>query len=270
MSIALFDGDQISHDSYLIPHGRNSPIVKSFPRIIGGILQESGVVEKTLTLKSYLIPPASASRKDVEDFFHDLNEKIGSKEATLEVNGNTYPFANVRNINYDPFITNKFTKFEIDFELNNQNTDLDIRQLSVPGLQNFTRGRKMVFESEMDDGSIKTFYFWHNFDVIKNFETEITIKHSDIYGGTGGVIRVGGFEKIICKGWIIGPDAIGNRRNLEAYFYNCINGPLGRLGTLTIGNDQVIEKCILTDITVEDSTKIAVRYELTFIASLQC
>ena len=143
--------------------------------------------------------------------------------------------------------------------------------MTVPGLEDFTRGRKMSFINEMEDGTTRTFEFWHNFDMIKNLETQITIKRTtEIEGQSPSkVIRVGGFEKVICQGWIIGPE-VETRRNLEAYWYNIMNGPMGRLGTLNIEDNQTIENCVLTNMDVEDSTHIAVRYTLTFLVSLQC
>jgi hypothetical protein len=268
MSEARFGSDAISHDSYIVFKATNAPVIITYPRTIGGILQESGVVEKGILLKSYLITPDGATRLSLENYFHLLNELIGSKEDTLSVNGNTYPKVNVRSISYDRYKINKFTRFEIDFELNDQDTDGVIRQLPATGLENFNRGRKLTFTTAMPDGSSKTFSFWHNFDNIRNFETQVTIKRSNEYG-TGRVIRVGGFEKIICMGWIIGPD-IQNRKNLEAYFYNIINGPLGRLGTLYHDGTKVAENCILTEFSMDDSTKFALNYELTFLVSLQC
>lgn len=271
MGVAYFGTDQISHDSYLVPKGSSNPQITTYPRTVGGIIQESGVVEKSLTLKSYLIPPANSTRQSLENFFHELNERIGSKQDNLTVNGNTYLNANVKSINFDTKITNRFTKFDIDFELNDQNNGSVIRQLAVPNLQDFSRGRKLRFNTVEDDGTNKTFQFWHNFDNIKNFDTQISIKHSRQYGGYSRVIRVGGFERIVCYGWIIGPEeGLPCRQNLEAYFYNVLNGPLGRVGTLIYADGTKTEKAFFSNLTVEDTTRPTVKYELTFIVSLQC
>jgi len=272
MGAAIFGTDQISHDSYIVFKATNSPIIVTYPRTIGGILQESGIVEKSIDLKSDIITPDGATRLSLENFFHLLNEKMGSKEDTLSVNGNTYPKVNTRNIDYDRYKINKFTKFDVYFELNDQDTGGVIRQLPVNGLQDFSRGRKLSFVTVMPDGSSRTFYFWHNFDNIRNFETQITIKRSNEYG-TGRVIRVGGFEKIVCMGWIIGPEnspTVKNRTVIEAYFYNIINGPMGRLGTLYHDGTKIAENCILTEFSMDDSTRFSLNYELTFLVSLQC
>lgn len=272
MGAAQFGSDIISHDSYIVFKASNQPVVVTYPRTIGGVLQESGVVEKSINLKSYIITPDGATRLSLENFFHLLNEKIGSKEDTLTVNGNSYPKVNGRNISYDRYKINKFTRFEIDFELNDQNVGGTIRQLPVTGLEDFSRGRKLSFVTTMEDGTSRTFNFWHNFDNIRNFETQIAIKRSNEYG-TGRVIRVGGFEKIICMGWIIGPEnspTVKNRTVMEAYFYNIINGPLGRLGTLYHDGTLIANNCILTEFSMDDSTRFSLNYELTFLVSLQC
>lgn len=271
MGLAVFDGDVIATDAYLSMRGTSQPSVIIYPRTIGGILQESGVVQKNLTLHAYMVPPSNSTREDIEDYFHLLNEQIGSKEADLSVNDNVYLDANVSNIDYDRIIVDKFCRYTIDFELNNQNGDTNtIRQLSVPDLVNFSRGRKAVFTTEMEDGSSRSFTFWHNMDVVKPFNTEITVKIStNQLGVTGKVIRVGGFERIVCMCWIIGPD-VHPRKNIESYFYNIINGPLGRIGTLVIDGTQTIEKCVLTEFSMDTTPQSSLRYELSFLASLQC
>lgn len=271
MGVAIFDDDEISHDSYIVPKGSSNPLVTIYPRTIGGLIQESGVVEKIITLKSYLIPPKLGNtRSYVEDFMHNLNEQIGGKEATLECNGNQYLKANVKGINYDTFITKDFIRYGIDFELNDQNDGEEIRQLDVPDLLGFSRGRTITFETQLSDLSYRTFTFWHNFDQVQNLETNVTISHSEQYGGAGKVIRNGGFENIICNGWIIGPET-NNRKNLEAYFYNIMNAVVGRLGTIDINNgERIITNAFLKDMNPEDNCNPTLRYTLTFLASLQC
>ena len=75
MGAAIFGTDQISHDSYIVFKATNSPIIVTYPRTIGGILQESGIVEKSIDLKSDIITPDGATRLSLENFFHLLNEK---------------------------------------------------------------------------------------------------------------------------------------------------------------------------------------------------
>ncbi len=270
MGFPKFDGDDIGHGGHLVITGTSSPELTIYPRTIGGVIQESGIIEKNVSLRTWLIPPSNVTRGDVENYFNLLNEKIGVKEATLLVNDNSYLKANVKNIDYDKVVTDKFLKYTINFQLNDQNTGSTIRQLTTPGLLGFSRGRPLRFKTTMDDLSERTFTFWHNFDNVRNFETQISIKNSVPFGGSTRVIRVGGFEKHVCSGWVIGPDDPQNRRNLEAYFFNIMNGPLGRIGTLYLDDGRVIYKAFLSELSVEDSTAIAIRYELTFIVSLQC
>jgi hypothetical protein len=201
---------------------------------------------------------------------HELNELLASGDGDLVVNGNTYKNAHAKTSTQNFIITNNRIQFTTEFILGDQQIGPDTYQLPVVGLQDYSRGRKMQFKSQLEDGSYRTFNFWHNFDNIKDYETFLVIKHSFSYGGHARVIKVGGFEKIVCNGWIIGPDT--NTRNpLEAYFYNIISGPLGRLGTLSVdGSGDVIENAYLQEMTMEDTTNPTVKYQLTFIASIQC
>lgn len=264
MSALIFDGDEISHNSYLVLRGYSQPRVITYPRTIGGLLQESGIIQKTIQAHSYLIPPPSGTRLDVENFFHLLNEKLAQKESDITVNGNTYLKANCRDIEYGEDIVDNYIRYVINFELNSQQSTSTRRQLSVPGLENYSRGRKLRFDTE--DG--KSFHFWHNFDNIRKLETQISFKTTNP-DKINKVVRVGGFERIKCIGWIIGPD-VQTRRNLEAYFYNIMNGPIGMIGNLYHDGVLIAENCFLEEMTHENSTAIAIRYELTFLASVQC
>ena len=267
MSIALFDGDEISSESYCVFNGSSQPDIITFPRTIGGLIQESGIVEKVINLKSYIIMPVGKTRADVEDYFHQLNEKVGAKEASLIVNDNEYLLANGKGIDFDFNPTNRFAKFNAQFHLNNQDTSGVIRQLTCPGLEGFTRGRKSTFVTTMEDGTEKTFTFWHNFDVVKNLEVQIKLADPTRLQ-TSNIIRTGGFEKIICRGWIVGPE-VDARRNLEAYFYNIMNGPLGRIGSLSI-DGNLIENAFFSDFSNEDTNRSSSYYECSFLTSLQC
>lgn len=270
MAIPYYDGVQLAHDGYLVPRGSSSPFVNIYPRTIGGVLQESGVVDKGFTLKAYIIPPANATRSDIEVKMNELNEILGARQAKdLVVAGNTYYKATAGRANYDPFVTTKFIRFEIDFVLGDQNAGaLTPRQLTLPNLEGFSRGRTMTFRTKMETGTYKTFTFWHNFDNVKNFEIELNVKHSTRFGGHSNIVRRGGFERITCSGWLLGPE-VSNRRNVEAYFFNIMNGPLGRVGTLNVGTDQ-IRRAFLTELNVEDTQQFSLKYTLTFLSSLQC
>jgi hypothetical protein len=267
MGKAYFGSDLLASDSYIVFRASSQPKITTYPRTVGGIIQESGVVKKSIALRSFQIFPDGTTRTDVEEYFHLLNERINNREDTLTIHGNTYPYANVSDNDFDFFITKKFVKFTINFELNNQDSGV-VRQLPCPGLVNFSRGRKMRFVSLSDWGAAQTFHFWHNFDLTKNLNVSLSFRNPS-RESRSKVERAGGFEKITCHGWIIGPE-IENRRNIEAYFYNIVNGPLGRLGDLYIDGGQVINNCILTDFTMEDTVRFSLHYELTFLASLQC
>jgi len=270
MVYPTFDGDQVATEGYGVLSGRSSPFVVLYPRTVGGILQESGVVTKRLNLRSYLIPPSTATRKTIEEYCNSLNEQIGTKEANLILNGNTYLNCNVENIDYDLEKVKNYIRYTIGFIIGDQNTGGSVRQLSVSDLLGFTRGRVMTFQSTLDDFTNRTFTFWHNTDKVRNFETQITVTYTDSFGGGSRIIRVGGFERIRCECWILGLDEGQlNRKNLEAYFYNMINGPLGRLGTLVI-NGETLKNCFFESASMSDETGIGINYNLSFLKSLAC
>jgi len=265
MSIAYFNGDQISNDSFVTFSATGRVIVETYPRTIGGVLKESGIVDRNLTLHSYLVLPDSATRLDLENFFNSLNEQIGPGSGTLQVNGNTYNNLVVNSINYDTFKTKKFIRYTVGFKFEDQTDDGVIRQLNVPNLQDFSRGRKLRFDS-YEDG--KSFHFWHNFDNIRTLETSVRQKNPGV-DENSRVTKTGGFEKITCYGWILGPEQ-NTRQNFEAYFYNIINGPLGKLGTLYHDGEKIAEYAMFTEFSMDDSLGTGINYVLSFLTSLQC
>lgn len=269
MGVPFFDGDDLSAAAYGILSGSSTPLLIIYPRTIGGIIQESGVIDKSINVKNFIKTPIDTSRRTVEEFHNALNERIGSKTATLSLNGNSYLRCDVKSINFDNDIVDNFIKFTINFQIGDQNKGGTIRQLSVPDLQDFTRGRQATFKTRLEDFSLRTFTFWHNMDKFRNFETQITVKHTDSFGGGSRVLRVGGFERIRCECWLIGLDNEKNRQNIEAFFFNMINGPLGRIGTLTI-NGEILTDTFFESADMADATTVGIRYNLTFLKSLAC
>jgi hypothetical protein len=269
MSIPLINGEQVGNDGYLVQKGISNPRLIIYPRTIGGIIEESGLVEMNFMLKCYLVVPSNTTRDQLETFFNTLNEKWVNQSVTLTANGNVYQNVYIKSIDYDLIIVNNYTHFTIHCILGDQNSGTDIpNQLGCNLLQSFSRGRILKFTTIWDDSSQHVFQFWHNFDTVRNFETQINLKSSTIFGGNTKVIVAGGFEKLVCQGWIIGPDT-KTRQTLEAYFYNMINGPLGHIGVMQLGT-QVWQRCFLQEISVEDSTNPTLKYTLTFLTSLQC
>ncbi len=271
MAFPTFDGDQISTDSDAILSGRSIPFIILYPRTIGGIIQESGVVDKDLDLRSYLIPPKGTSRKEVENFQTQLNELIGAKtQKNLIVHDNVYPNCDVQSIDHDKNIVSNFLRYSIRFKIGDQNTAGLIRQIDTPGLTDFSRGRRLSFKSRIDDFSDRTFDFWHNQDTFRNFDTEITVKYTDSFGGGSRVIKAGGFERFVSECWIIGQDEPeANRKNMEAHFFNMINGPLGRLGSLFVQGTE-LKNVFFESVNMQAPSGVGQRYTLTFLKSLAC
>jgi len=271
MAFPTFDGDQIATDGDSILSGRSTPFVILYPRTIGGIIQESGVVEKNLDLRAYLIPPKGTTRKEIENFQTELNERIGVKnQKNLIIHENVYPNCDVEAIEYDKDIVSNFIRYNIRFKIGDQNTDGSIRQIDTPGLSDFSRGRRLSFKSRIDDFSFRTFDFWHNQDTFRNFDTEITVKYTDSFGGGSRIIKVGGFERFVCECWILGQDEPNaNRKNVEAHFFNMINGPLGRLGSLFVQGTE-LKNVFFESVVMQAPSGVGQRYSMTFLKSLAC
>lgn len=283
MGIPVYDGDQVGNDGYAILSGSSVPRVIIYPRTLGGYILESGVVTKKLALKTYLVPPTGTTRLERENFYNLLNEQVAGKSATLELNGNEYLNCDVGSIDYELSpVSMEAMRYTINFVLGDQNESGTIRQLAVPDLSDFSRGRKATFVTELEDGDERTFNLWHNVDKIRNLEVKITIHATKSFGGGSRTVRRGGFERIMVDAWIKFDDEAGveTRKSVEAYFYNVINGPLGRVGTLIlaaptsiIGNSQsknIFNHVFFESMTMGSETHATLKYQITFLSSLQC
>lgn len=278
--IPYFCGDRLAHNAEITSMAANvQPIVKVYPRTIGAILKGGGTAKKTLTLTCRVIPPSGVSRADVEQFMHTLNENFGPRMGTLEVDNNEYLNCAINRITYDPKIVNNYLIYDIEFDLGVQ---LDgplpnnvTRQLVPSKLFADTRGRPAQFIKTYGEGLdevTRTFNFWHNVDIVRNLENRLTIELFDKYSKDESIKFNGGFETITAYCWMkaAGEDQEdGWRQTVGAYLYNIMNGPLGDMGTLTLGGN-VISFCLFTDVKLTGVWPTSARYELTFLVSLQC
>ncbi len=267
--IPYFLGQSIAHNAEITDMQASvQPVIKIYPRNIGGVLKGGGVVSKTITLACRVIPPeANTTRGDVEQFMNTWNETYGIKIGTLRVDDNEYLDCGINNVTYEPDITDGFLRFTVEFALGVQSETLDYRQL-IPGeLYDWSRGRKAWFVA-----GGKTFHFWHNVDIVRNLENRLAIELYDIHNKDSTIKFNGGFETVTAYCWVVAPEDSqedGWKQTVGAYIYNIMNGPLGEIGKFYLGGN-VIENCLFTDVNLVECYPTGARYELKFLVSLQC
>jgi hypothetical protein len=249
--------------------------MKSYPRNMGGLVKSNGTVEKTMTLNCFIIVPAETTRSDVEILMNILNEQFAFKSGILSVDDNEYLDCYIQSISYDDTITNRFLRYTISVKMGIQNIDGVIRQL-IPGeLYYLDKGRMGIFTSNDTD---KVFEFIHNVDMVRNMTSNVSSKPAQNYRGVTGLHKdtkqtvSGGFEEIKLMCWAVAHESsseIGWKQTAEAYMYNIINGPVGDIGQLKVG-EVIIENAVLNGAVMTELKPSSLRYELTFTASLQC
>lgn len=279
MSVAVLDidGEQITlgNDGYGIWDGSSSAEISKFARTVGGYIKPSKRVDKTVDINTYQIFPDNFTRVDVETFFNLLNDKIATKKVTMTLSGNVFPNCFVRGITYDQFYSDKWVKFNVDILVGNQDDGGIVRQIDTPEIFDFSRGRKASFHTRMEDGSVREFRFWHNIDSVRNLDVDITEVDGGRDGRSAKIVATGGMERIICDGWFV-TFSNGTRKDIEAYLFNMINGPLGRVGTLCIEapknviGQNVWQSIFLENISQGSDLFNGSRYTLTFLSPLQC
>ena len=270
--IPYYNGNRIAHNAEITSMvGEVQPIVKVYPRTIGAVLRGGGVTSKTLNLNCRTIPPVGTSRASVENFMNEWNEKYGVDTGTLTVDENDYLDCAIDTVNYDPKIINNYLTYDVNFRLGVQTEDtFDTPRQRVPSkLYEDTRGRTGLFVSG-DSG--KQFKIWHNMDIVRNLENRLTIELYANESSDNSIKFNGGFETIVGTCWMkaSGEDQhVGWKQTVGAYIYNIMNGPLGDIGTLYLGGNE-IKNCLWTKVTLEEVYPTSARYQLEFIVSLQC
>ena len=267
--IPYFNGLSIAHNAVITGMSASvQPIIKSYPRNIGGVVKSGGVVSKTITLECRVIPPQdTTTRADVEQFMNTWNEQFGTQTGTLTVDDNDYLGCGINSVDYDAYITDGFLRFEVEFELGVQSEDLNIRQIVPQRLYAWSRGRTAKFVSNG-----KTFNIWHNVDITRNLENKLNVQLYDIHKKDNTVKFNGGFETITAYCWVKAMEDYqedGWKQTIGAYIYNFMCGPLGEIGVFYLGGNK-IENCLLTGVTLTEVNPTSARYELTLLTSLQC
>ena len=198
--IPYFCGQRLAHNAQVTSMiGNVQPVMKVYPRTIGGVLKAGGKVAKTLTLTCRTIPPSTASRGDVEQFMNTINETFGPLTGTLMVDDNEYLSCAINSISYEPIIVNNFLIYTIEFNLGVQSETTTVRQLTPLRLYEDTRGRPGLFVSKytLDDvETVKQFKIWHNMDIVRNLENRLKIELYDKNNKDNIITMEGGFEKI--------------------------------------------------------------------------
>lgn len=274
--IPFFCGERLAHIGKVVSMaGSIQPVMKVYPRTIGGVLKAGGVVSKTLTMECQVIPPTTATRGDVEEFMNTINEKFGPHKGILRVDDNEFLQCAINTIKYDPKVVNNFLTYTIEFNMGVQSETTVIRQLTPSKLFADTRGRPGLFVSQHSvDGSEinREFEIWHNMDIVRDLENRLKIELYDVNSADNTIEIEGGFERITGYCWMkaSGEDQEdGWRQTVGAYIYNIMNGPLGQRGVLYLGG-KTINNALFTDVKLTEVFPTAARYELTFIVSLQC
>lgn len=268
--IAYFCGKQLGHVCNLAGMGGSvNAVVKTYPRAVGVVVRSGNAVTKTVTVDCVCIPPKSASRADLETYMNTFNETVATQQGSLVIDDNEYLDCVISSVNYGFDILNNFVKYTVAFELGIQSTDDTVRYLT-PSLLYQLSGvyRGGTFTNKA--GSVLK--IWHNMDIVRNLENTVVRK---IYDGRKKDFKLsvqGGVEKIKAACWLRSPmedQEPGWKQTVGAYIYNIMEGAVGEIGTLQLGTGT-IENCLLQGVSLTEMGVTSARYELDFVASLQC
>lgn len=263
-----FKGQEFAHNASVTSmDGFCSPVLKSYPRNIGVVIRDPGVVYRTLGLRCVIVPPETATRSDIENFMNDLNEGFVCKgKSDLFINGNTFKNCAIESIDYDTTFRNLLL-FDANFVFGQQAEDATCRQIILKNFSSMSRGRAGTFTTSYGDNAGNVLHIFNNVDIFRHLRANVRMK---AYENREKYVDVdGSYEEINCLCWAYTNVEIDWKQSIEGYIYNIMFGPLGDIGTLVV-NETEIENCMLTGVKLNTVHPTSASYELTFIASLQC
>lgn len=260
--IPYFCGMQFADNAEITSmEGNCNPVIKIYPRNIGGIVKSTGVVSKTITINCRAIAPSNITRSELEDKMNAINEKFTPLNGDLYIDGNTYNDCVIKSISYSNKFVNNFLQYDIVFSLGEQFTNV----IQPQELYDFSRGRKGIVSI---DGQ-NDFELWHNIDIVRNFESSLVTKilgnyYKDLQMGVNG-----GIEHITAYGWLRTDSNYGWKQSVTAYIYNIMQNIVGEIGTLRLGT-STIKYCLFTSVKLIELKSNSARYTLDLLTSLQC
>lgn len=239
--------------------GESSVSVRQYPRSKGVLIFPTKKKNGTISLKCAIVRKGNMDTK--EDLQHKLLERLlSSGSGTLGIEGISIENCCPKNASFSK-CNDRVLEYEITFDIGLQvsySNGIKFNQLSpMPVLRDYRTG------TFVSNG--RTFTFGHQVEQLKS-ATYMTKNLLDYrWSNEYRKITEGGQEVISVNGWL---NNIAKSKGL-VYIYNMIFGPLGQLGTLTVGSDSTAD-VIMTSVGMEDMNTNNLVWNASFVTTLKC
>lgn len=237
-------------------------------------VRESGKYDLKIDVTGWkLLPSGCQTRNYVENYLMEMAEVMGCRKGNLKVSGNTYPNAVLSGWSIDDEDVHNRITGTMTFDISEQTRN---NQFTVQNIYAYTKGTNEAFFIAKDyiTGIEKTFEFRQHIYCIPKLLPKAVKKDNEddankVYSGRAGL-------EIDAAGWCVYGDPGGSyplnesRKNLEAYVYNCLTGPLGLVGTFrATGNDYT--NSFFSNVSMsDDGPNPYFNWKLNFLVSPQC
>lgn len=269
---AYLGSQQISKIARVTFSGSSSPLVKTFPRGIGALLNPSGNADRNISLHCFWA--VDTTKTEIERYQYSLNETLALRNRIdLSVNGNVYQNVIPRSCSQEILEQDEYFVYTMGFALDHAQSLLN-SQVKI------TQVRDAYFLYEYGDIDQELSVF--KFRFFDNWEAGISVDFDQKayergFRKSGTDLRVaGGVHKFALNCWIVREPT----KELESYFFNFVagSGPLGKKGTLYL-NGYTYENVIMTAFANENITSGSgptgvgqsnAKYTVEFQTSVQC
>ena len=269
---AKYVGKRFFDSAYGVITGSSEPKIETISRTSGMVVRESLVYNRTIAVSGWKMLPSNYTRKDLESYMHRMAEVFGCNKGDLYVSGNTYPNAVLSGWSIDEWDYNRTLKGTLTFDITEQVQD---NQFTVENIHRWSNAYPAHFQvKNYITGKIHNFEFRQHVFSTPMLLPKAASKSEDGHENERYSVRAG--LNLSCKAWVFygdpnqGIHLNASRKNLEAYFYNIICGPLGRIGTLNV-TGNIYNNAFFQSFSQDDTgTQHFATYSLKFILSPQC
>lgn len=254
----------ISQYGYATLSGTSNPEIVTYPRSRGALVRPSKIVEKNINLNCVWIFGSNATMSDVESYQHRLMEHFSSSsKSTLTINGLSIENCAVNDASVSA-VKAGVMFYTVDISIGQQHAypeQGEITHSQFSGYPTLGAQRSGTFTPE---GS-GPFTLGQRVEKFHNAKFEVTQDLPASWAIENRIKHNGGTEEIRVRGWITNE----TRQALMTFAYNVINGPLGKIGTLSIGGNTT-QYAVMRDFSMEPIKGGSMYWDATFITSLQC
>jgi hypothetical protein len=258
-----FNGILLADNGEITCDGSANVSTVTYPRTKGILVKENGVKQATITL--HCSQQRKSTLDNQEKLQHALFENLASVGiGTLTIEGVTITDCVFKTVNFKE-VKNNYMNYDVVFEWGPQNTYSAIDTITYTKKSPYPELSRQRIGTFTPIGK-GAFTFGHEVEQLKSCEWALERNLVEAWAYEYEHQVWGGKETIAVNGWIAGASVQSRILN---FAYNAIVGPLGLVGTLTVGGNTTTY-AVFSSFSIQPPKRGNVYWTANFITSIKC